>query len=187
MTETDLFEKNSIAHCFLFSSTNPNVLIPVKVFIKDIKFYESNPKYLVKIVKFYDTVHFLKDAMFNRPFQTKFDTRSRILNFSRTNFKSTESIIEYMYEDVDSKYYFVVESINMVKYKKELTDLFNKLQDFFIIRSIKDWRSQSTRSLYAGKFNMSSKTEFHNRLKSMIGDQVGLSERDFVDFVDLIS
>ena len=64
MTETDLFEKNSIAHCFLFSSTNPNVLIPVKVFIKDIKFYESNPKYLVKIVKFYDTVHFLKDAMF---------------------------------------------------------------------------------------------------------------------------
>jgi hypothetical protein len=187
MTKVELFEKNSIAHCFLFSSTNPNTLIPVKVFIKDVKFYESNPKYLVKIMKFYDSVHFLKGSLFNRPFQTKFDTRSRILNFSKTDFKSTESIIEYMYENDDSKYYFVVESINMVKYKKELIDLFNKLQDFFIIRSIKEWRSHSNRSLYSGKFNMSSKTEFHNRLKSMIADRVGRGESDFEDFVDLIS
>ena len=187
MIRTELFEKNTIAHCFIYSSTNPNTLIPVKVYIKDVKFYESGHKYKVKIMKFYDNAYFIKKNMFGKAFQNKFDTRTRNLTFSKSDFKSTEEIVDYMYKEDHEKYYFIVDSFNMVKHKKELSDLFNKLQDFFIIKNIKQFRDNCTRHLYTGKFKMSSKTEFNNRLKSSISDKVSKSGKDWDDFVDLIS
>lgn len=186
MIQTELLEKNSIAHCFLSSSTNPNILIPVKVFIKDVKFYESNPRYLVKVMQFYDSIHFLKKYFINRPFVNKFDARSRILTFPKRDFKTSTEVLNYMQESQTDKYLFVVESINIVKYKIELESLFNKIQDFLIMKSMKEWRDNSVRHLYSGKFKMSSKTDFHIRLKSMIGDKVSKTGEDFDNFIDLI-
>ena len=115
-------------------------------------------------MKFYDNIHFIKKNMLGKAFQNKFDTRTRSLNFAKSDFKSTEELIEYMYRDDNQRNYFVVEAINMVKYKKDLGDLFNKLQDFFISKTIKQFRENCTRHLYTGKFKMPSKTEFPKKV-----------------------
>ena len=60
MIKHKLIDKGSVAHALISSVHEPNILMPVKVTIKDIKFDEYNPLYLVKIVKFYDNINFLK-------------------------------------------------------------------------------------------------------------------------------
>ena len=55
---------------------------------KDVKFDESNPQYLVKIIKFYDNTHFIKNYFMNMPFKNKIGQRSRVIEFS-SDFKPT--------------------------------------------------------------------------------------------------
>ena len=57
MIKHRLFVKGENAYTLLISHSHPNILIPVKVVIKDVKYDEVNPEYLVKIIKFYDSEH----------------------------------------------------------------------------------------------------------------------------------
>ena len=50
MIKHKLINKGSLAHSLVTSSNDPNILIPVKVIIKDIKFDEYNPLYLVHLL-----------------------------------------------------------------------------------------------------------------------------------------
>ena len=49
-----IFAKGEITHALLSSNSNPNILIPIKAVIKDVKYNEINPQYLIKVTKFYD-------------------------------------------------------------------------------------------------------------------------------------
>ena len=60
MIKARLFVKGETIYALLSSYSHPNILIPVKAIVKDVKYDEINPVYLIKVVKFYDNILFLK-------------------------------------------------------------------------------------------------------------------------------
>jgi len=171
MIKHKLIDKGSIAHALISSANQPNVFIPIKVVIKDIKYDEHNPLYLVKIIKFYDSIHFLKEHFMNSKFPKAFGAKPRPFFINTNNVTNTDSLQNYLDKE-DSRFYVVVDSIHTTRYKQDMIDLFNKLQDFLICRNMKELRELSTRNSYSGILKFSSKTEYYNRLRRMIIDKV---------------
>ncbi len=62
MIKHRIFSKGERCHVLITSFTHPDILIPVKAIIKDTKWDPINPLYLIKIVKFYDSMTFLNGA-----------------------------------------------------------------------------------------------------------------------------
>ena len=170
MIKHKLIDKGSIAHALISPINEPNKFIPVKVVIKDVKFDEYNPLYLVKIVKFYDSIYFLKAYFMNNKFSNNFAKKSRTFWISN-EIKTTEELQNYL-EKEDKRFYVVVDSIHTTRYKNDMIDLFNKLQDFLINRNIQELQELTTRNSYSGFLKITSKTEFFVRLKRMISDKV---------------
>lgn len=170
MIKHKLIDKGSIAHALISPINEPNKFIPVKVVIKDVKFDEYNPLYLVKIIKFYDSIYFLKKYFMNNKYPNNFDKKPRTF-WIKDDIKTTEQLQNYL-EKEDSRFYVVVDSIHTTRYKNDLNDMFNKIQDFLIYRNISELSELTTRNAYSGNLKFSSKSEFFIRLKRMISDKV---------------
>lgn len=184
MIKHDLIRKGGIGHALLSSGSYPNILIPAKVVIKDVKFDESNPQYLVKIIYFYDTVFFLKNYFMNMSFKTGLDSRKRKLEFSSSfKPKTTEEILDYIHTN-EKQFYVVVDSISCVPTKAEMNTRFNKIQDYLIERDFNSIKGKSVRSFYSGKYKVPTKNEFFARLKRMISDMVAKTDSDWNNFIE---
>ena len=170
MIKHKLIDKGSVAHALLSSVHEPNVLIPVKVTIKDIKFDEYNPMYLVKIVKFYDNINVLKKYFIGNSFANNFQKKPRPFWIPK-DINTVQKLENYL-EKEDSRFYVVVDSIHTTRYKNDMNDMFNKMQDFLIYRNISELSELTTRNAYSGSLKISSKAEFFIRLKRMISDKV---------------
>lgn len=182
MIKHELIKKGNIGHALLSSTATPNIFIPAKVIIQDVKFDESNPQYLVKVIMFYDTTYFVKTNFMNMAFKTKFDRQSRSLDFP-SDFKPTkpEEIVNHMGDA--SKYFIVVDSVCIMKYKQDMLVMYNKIQDYIIEREINMLKDSCMRPAYTGKFKIGFKVEFFNRLKRMFVDLVANSDKEWDDFV----
>ena len=181
MIKHKLINKGSIAHSLITSTNEPDILIPVKVVIKDIKFDEYNPIYLVKIIKFYDNIYFLKKYFMNNSFANGFNKKPRPFWISE-NINTTQ-ILENHIEKEGDRFYVVVDSIHTTRYKNDLKDMFNRIQDFLILRSFSDIKELSTRNLYDGKLKFNTQVEFFVRLKRMISDKIvdiGIEWKEFI-------
>lgn len=166
MIKHKLIDKGSVAHALLSSVHEPNVLIPVKVTIKDIKFDEYNPMYLVKIVKFYDNINVLKKYFIGNSFANNFQKKPRPFWIPK-DINTVQKLENYLEKEGD-RFYVVVDSIHTVRYKNELEDTFNKIQDFLIQRNISEFKELSTRNFYSGKFRFSTQIEFFANLRKML-------------------
>jgi len=166
MIKHKLIDKGSVAHALISSVHEPNVLIPVKVTIKDIKFDEYNPTYLVKIVKFYDNINFLKKYFIGNSFSNSFGKKPRPF-WIPEDIKTVQKLENYLNKE-DSRFYVVVDSIHTVRYKNELEDLFNKIQDFLILRNITELKELTTRGLYSGGYKYNTQIEFLSSLRNML-------------------
>ena len=60
MIKHKIFSKGDHIHALISTSQQPNVLIPVRCIVYDVKFDDINPQYQIKIIKFYDNIYFLK-------------------------------------------------------------------------------------------------------------------------------
>jgi len=72
-----LFVKGEEIYVLLTSYSHPNILIPIKAVVKDVKYDDVNPQYIVKAIKFYDNIFFLKKYLFFMGFSNKFNKRAR--------------------------------------------------------------------------------------------------------------
>ena len=79
---------------------------------------------------------------------------------------------------------FCVESTFVVRTKNEMVELFNKIQDYTIIKHLRLIRDSSIRGLYQGNLKLSSKVEFKARLKRMYGDK--FTDSEFEELSDFI-
>jgi len=170
MIKHKLINKGSIAHALITSINDPNILIPAKVVIKDIKFDEYNPLYLVKVIKFYDNIYFLKKYFCNNKFVNNFGKKAR--NFWISNDLKTVQELENLIAKEDNRFYIVIDSIHTTRYKNDLEDMFNRIQDFLILRNLSEIKEFSTRTFYTGKLNFNTQAEFFIRLKRMISDKI---------------
>ena len=170
-----LFVKGEVIYVLLTSYSHPNVLIPIKAIVKDVKYDDVNPQYLVKAVKFYDNILFLKKYLFDMSFANKFDKRAR--NFPlKGDIKNKEELMEIINEKKkEENYYFVVDSIMTKKWKGELVILFNKVTNHLIEKRFRENREMMSRTFYTGTYTMTGEAEYNARLKKFIGDKIQAS------------
>lgn len=179
-----IFYKGEQMHCLLSSFTNPNIFIPVKAIVKDVIWDDINSKYLVKVIKFYDSISFLKKYLFGMNFLYSFDDKNRPFRLDENDFKSVEEIEKRLSGKDENKYYIVVDSVMTTKTKYDLQNIFNKVQYYLISRHLKDIKDLSTRGFYRGVFRMDTQLEFDKRLYKFIGDLFERKNENFDRYVD---
>lgn len=171
MIKHRLFVKGEKIFALLTSNSNPNILIPIKAVVKDVRYDEVNPRYLLKAIKFYDNILFLKKYLFQMSFSNSFDKRARNLPLNPDTIKNKEELYEVMSEN-EKRYYFVVDSIMTKKFKGELFELFNKIQDHLIEKRFRECKEFMTRIKYTGTYKLTGDAEFETRLKNFVGDKI---------------
>lgn len=186
MIKHKIFHKGEIVHCLLSSFNHPNILLPVKGIIKDIKWDLDNPIYLIKVKFFYDSFLFLKEYFFDMNFTNTFDKKTIKNPLNKNNFKSVKEIEKRLNESDEARFYYVIESIMCVKTKTDLKKLFVNVQSFLINKKLKELKDLQTRSFYNGTFKLNSGVEFNKRLFKFIGDKFESKNEDFNDFVSLL-
>lgn len=179
MINHDLIKVNSICHALLSSPSNPNILIPIKGVIREVKYDESNPLYRVQILKFYDHLFFVKKNFVNKSFRHNFKKKPKTFWINTDNVKTIHDLENLMIEE---KNWVVIDSLLVFKYKNEMQDMFNKIQEFLILKNIKEWRNNSTRSFYKGKLHIKSKYEFDVRMAKMIQDMFPGGKKEYEEF-----
>lgn len=176
MIKSELINKKSICHALIYSTQNPEILIPIKGIVEDIHFREDIPIYVIKLLKFYDNIYFLKENLYNRPFQLKIEAKPKPFIIP----KEIKTVVELENWFIDvCQHRFVIESNFVVKTKNELVDIFSKIQEYLIIKNLRVARDSSMRPLFENPLKISTKIEFEQRIKRMYGDKFdneGLSE-----------
>lgn len=173
MIHHKIFAKGEYCHALISSTANPNVLIPVRGLIYDVKMDEHNPQYQIKIVKFYDDLNFLKRYLFSYKFQKDFKGKDAWFKFKRSEFTTVDQLFEFISaDDVWQKYTIVVDSVMCTRTETEIFELFNTVQTFLIEKSIKDMFEMSTRTFYRrGQYHFQTVEDFELAIKRMFKDR----------------
>jgi hypothetical protein len=182
MIKTELLDKKSLCHALLQSTTDPEILMPVKAIVEDIYFDEDIPIYSVRIIKFYDSIDFLKHAFYDKAFATIYNRAPRPLKIPK-HIKNIPQLEEW--SGNQTKYRFCIESNLVVKSKGEMVELFNKVQEYLICQKLRFLKRISTRPLYDGPFKMTSFSEFNNRIERGFSDLFETVD-DVKNFIDTI-
>lgn len=176
MIKHKIFSKGEYVQALISTTQQPNIIIPVRGLIYDVKFDDINPQYQIRVKKFYDTMYFLKQNLFGGRFIRDFEGGETRINAKRTNYKNTEELVEGLFDgDNWKKYLIVVDSVFCTKTLDEQMVLFNNLQSFMIESKIKEIYELSTRYPYRkakGEFAYESKGEFVTALKKFLGDRI---------------
>jgi hypothetical protein len=180
MIKDVLLDKKSICHALLYSTSSPEVVIPIKGVIEDIHFEEDIPHYTIKLIKFYDNINFLKEHFIGKPFLLKYKAKPK--SFQIPKFNNVIEIETWFIDECTHR--FCVESSFVVRTKNEMMELFNKIEDYLLIKHIRSIRESSLRSLYSGSLKITSKVEFKERLRRMYGDR--FDDKSFEEFSDFI-
>ena len=181
MIKSLILDKKSICHALISSTSSPEILIPIKAVIDDVFFEENIPVYQLKVIKFYDNIHFLKEHLYNCPYLTNYKGKSKPLKLPKIN---TTAELENWFSD-RSSYRFYVESNFVVKTKIEMLDLFHRIQEYIIYKELRSIKRSIMRSAYDGPLKINSRIEFNERIKRAFGDKFD-NDEDLNSFIELI-
>ena len=186
MIKQRLFVKGETLYLLLSSHTHPNILLPAKGIVMDIKHDEINPQYLVRVTRFFDDFLFLKKYFFKMSFSAKIGQRARRIQLDPTKIKTHEMLQEKLSGKNRESYYFVVDSIMTVKFRGELQNLFNKIQNHLIEKQFHENREYMTRRYYKGVYKLTGQAEYNSRLKYLVGDKIEAKGMEFDLFTRLL-
>ena len=142
MIKSQILDKKSICHALLSSTSSPEIFIPVKAVIEDVFFEENIPVYNLRVIKFYDNIHFLKEFLYETPYLTNYKGKSKPLKLPKL---STTAELETWFSE-KTTYRFCVESNFVVKTKIEMLDLFHRIQEYIIYKEFRSIRRTIMRS-----------------------------------------
>ncbi len=179
MIRHKIFSKGERIHALIHSTTNPNVLFPVKGMIYDIKFEEYNPRYQIKIEKMYDDISFLKRYLFKGRTISDFNGKVCRWKLVRGNYKKTEDLVEKIINGQNWKTYMVVvDSVYCCRTRKDQIDFFNKIQTFLIQKNIREMFEMVRRKEYRkGRFYYHTIDEFKRSIKKFFGGREPQSKK----------
>jgi len=185
MIKHRLFVKGENAYTLLISHSHPNILIPVKVVIKDVKYDEVNPEYLVKIIKFYDSADFLRMHFSKMSYVQKFNHKPRRLKFREDNpLKSHEDFFREINGPKEKNFMIVIDSIMTVPNREDMFNLFNKVEDHVIEKTLRILMQHVTRTSYRSKYRIPTYGEFFIRLRRFIGDKIATDDKQWFDYTE---
>jgi len=182
MIKTQILDRKSICHALLASSSDPEIMIPVKGVIDEVFFEEDIPIYSIRIVKFYDNINFLKTAFIGKPFLTNYRGKPKPLHIPK-EIKTLSEMENWLGEK--SKYRFCIESNLVVRTKLEMLELYNKIQEYLILQKLRAIKKIVLRTPYEGPLKLNSSEEFNNRVRRAFADLFD-SENDVKSFIDVI-
>jgi hypothetical protein len=183
MIKHKIFTKGEYVQALISTTQNPNVLIPVRALIYDVKFDDVNPRYQLRIKKFYDNIVFLKAYLFGGRFIRDFEGKETRINLKRQEYKTVKALEDRVFDGEKWKQYLItVDSVFCVKTKVEQDSLFNKIQDFQAEVALKELYELTSRTTYTGQFNFHSKGEYVKALEKFLGDRYP-NEVDWIDKV----
>jgi hypothetical protein len=167
MIKQPLLDKRSTCHALLYSSTDPETMIPIKGVIDEIYFEEDIPIYSIRIIKFYDGINFLRKTFINKSFLTNYGGRPKPIVIPKSIHLIGE-LENWLGEN--SKYRFCVESNLVTRSKSEMMDLYSKINDYLIAQKFRFLRTMFTRNTYEGPFRINSNNEFNQRIERGFSD-----------------
>ncbi len=181
MIKHKLFAKGEQIQALISTTQQPNILIPVRATIYDVKFDDVNPQYQIRIKKFYDNVYFLKKNLFGGRFYKNFEGKDTKINIKRINYNTVKDIEDNIFNGEKWKnYLIVVDSVFCTKTRDEQIELFNNIQTFQIQMCLKELYDLTNRSTYSGRFRYDSKGDYVVALKKFLGDRLP-KEKNWVD------
>jgi hypothetical protein len=187
MINHKLFLKGEVVYSLLISHSHPNILVPVKGIVKDVKYDELNPEYLIKVVKFYDSAAFLRMHFSKMSYVQTFNEKPRRLKWSEDNRLIThEDFFRDMNGPKERKFMFVVDSIMTVKCREDMFDLFNKVEDHVIEKTLRILKQHVTRTCYKSKYRIPTYGEFNIRLRRFIGDKIATTDKEWHEYTDML-
>lgn len=171
MINHKLFTKGSKIHALISTTQKPNILIPVRAIIYDVKFDDINPQYQVKIIKFYDQIYFLKQYLFDGRFIKNFEGHDTKINLKREHYSKVKKVEDEVFNGKNwEKYKIVVDSVFCTRTRAEQEELFNKLQSFHIELKLKELYELTNRSVYSkGQYYFHTKGEYIKSLEKFLG------------------
>jgi len=172
MKKHRIFNKGDRVYALLSSYAEPNIMIPVGGKIVDTKWDPVNPVYKIRILKFFDSLHFIKKHMFDMKFKYEFDGRARLMPLKREDYNVIGDL-EKRFLDTDAeRFYVIVESIMCTKTKILLKDLFENVQFYIISKNLKEIREISARPFFRdSSLSVDSGYEFDARFKKGWADK----------------
>lgn len=181
MIKHKLFAKGEQIQALISTTQQPNLLIPVRATIYDVKFDDVNPQYQIRIKKFYDNAYFLKKNLFGGRFIKNFEGKDTKINLKRTNYSTVKDIEDNIFNGEKWKNYLItVDSVFCTKTREEQIQLFNNIQTFQIEMCLKELYELSNRSTYSGEFRFDAKGEYVAALKKFLGDRFP-KQKDWAD------
>lgn len=180
MIRNRVYNKGETVYALISSTGKYNVLFPVKCIIHDVKHGDSIVEYQVRLIKFYDDVYFLKRYLFHTKFTRSFDSGVTRWRMKRSNFKTSGDFQNHLDEN-GHNYMITVDGPMVCKRRHEMIELFNKIQDFFVERTISDLYNLTHRSTYSeGTYHYESKGVFKAHLTKFLGER-GYDNDKFID------
>jgi hypothetical protein len=173
MIKHQLFSKGDQIHALISTTQQPNLLIPVRATIYDVKFDDVNPQYQIRIKKFYDQIYFLKKNLFGGRFIKDFEGRDTKINLKRALYPTVDDVENNIFNgDKWKQYLIIVDSVFCTRTKLEQEVLFNKIQTFHIEIKLKELYELMNRHIYKdGEFYCHTKGEYIKSLQKFLGDK----------------
>lgn len=173
MLPVEIFDVGSFVHALIFSTSNPEILIPIKATVRDLQFDNQLPRYKLRIVKFYDSWAFLKEHFVDQSFNQAFNKPSVPFLIPKTT-KSVGDLEDYFF---NCKFQSVcIDEVYVFKTKIEMMGVLNKIQDFQIIKYLRLVKDMSMRTIYQSPFRVMDGLEYKTRLRKMYIDKFGSEE-----------
>ena len=187
MKKHRIFNKGDYVYCLLTSHTKPNVQIPIKGIIIDTQWDPVNPKYKIRILKFYDTMRFLNENFFDMNFHHSFKKRAKTIGLKKEDFTNVQVLEKRLNDSDREKFYLIIDSIMCTKTKVQLEELFKRVQFYLISKNLKEVKMIATRPFFKGPFSVDSKKEFDIRIKRSWKDNFEDHDIDIDKYLDSLS
>lgn len=181
MLHKEILNKNEFCYVLLSSYNEPNILIPIKGIIKDIKFDYDEPNYLVRIEKFYDNMTFINRYVKDMFFYTNFDSKNRT-NLGINTIDNIADLNRHLEENAVT---IVSHNLMTFETKGRMFEVFDKIHFYFLMLNFFNLKENLTRSVYRGSLKFKDgKKEFFDRLENFIGDKFPTD--DGIELKDII-
>lgn len=182
-----IFDKGKSVWAIVMAYNMPHIHLPVKCIIMDTSWDPVNPKYVVKITKFYDNWTFLSQYFFDMQFSKSLRERARPMYLEASDFHSIAGLEAVLNGSNAERYYVQLDSVMCFGNLGEMKDRFNKLQLYLISKNLKQIRESTGRSIYSGPMKTDSAREFKARMNKAwrdTFDKSGIDADKYMDSLD---
>jgi len=187
MPKHRIFDKGKNVYAIVMAYNMPNIHLPVRCTIMDTSWDPVNPKYIIKITKFYDSWAFIGRSFFNMQFSKSLQERARPMYLEPGDFKSLAELEAVLNGPNAERYYIQVDSVMCFGTLREMKEKFSMLQLYLISKNLKQIKESTGRSLYSGPMKTDSSKEFKIRMNKAWRDtfeKFGIDSDKYMESLD---